>query len=74
MLKFEFYSVLDGVMVRAYAVPTGPKPLIPQVKWDTIQRVVQVEDMEDMGLPEAIIKAVVELVQLYPELVKGAIE
>jgi len=74
MLSIEFYSVLNGMMVRAHAVPTNGAPLPPQAKWDAIQRVVQVEDMEEMGVALAVTRAVVELLQLYPELVSGAIE
>jgi len=74
VLSIEFYSVMDGMMVRAHAVPTRGAPLSPQGQWDAIQRVVQVGDMEDQGLPQAVLHAVVELIQRYPELIAGAIE
>jgi hypothetical protein len=74
MLKVEFYSVMNGMMVRAYAVPTSGKPLTTQVKWDTVQRVVQVEAIENEGIEEALREAVTDLLRLYPELMKGAIE
>ena len=73
-MSVEFYSAMGGMMVRAHAVPTAGAPLQPQAKWDAIQRVVQVEELEELGTALAVTKAVVELLQLYPELIAGAIE
>ena len=73
MLRVEFYTVMEGIMVRAWAVPTALKPVPGQERPGAVQRIVQQGDIEDLGYAKAVQDAFLDMLRLYPELLEGAI-
>lgn len=73
MLRIECYPVLDGLCVSVAGVPLA-KVLDPDGNGPTrVQRVIPLETIESMGLDEAMRDVLVDVIVLYPGLLRYAL-
>jgi hypothetical protein len=73
MLRIECYPVLDGLCVSVAGVPLH-QVLDPDGNGPTrVQRVVPLATIEAMGLDEALRDYLVDIIVLYPGLLRYAL-
>lgn len=74
MLRIECYAVLDGLAVTVLAVPLHKSPDVVGGPGARVHRTVPVETLEQLGMEEALRDCLVDIMQLYPGLLKHALD
>lgn len=73
MLRIECYPVLDGVAITVTGVDSSRDLRYTGALPSRVQRTVPVETIESLGIDEAIRDTLVDIIVLYPGLLKHAL-
>lgn len=73
MLRIECYPVLDGLAVSVVGVGRPQSPDDAGQPPSRVQRTIPLETIESLGLDEAIRDTLVDVIVLYPGLLRYAL-
>jgi len=73
MLRIECYPVLDGLAVSVTGINSTRNPNYVEMLPSRVQRTIPVDVVESLGLDEALRDVLVDIVVLYPGLLRMAL-